>query len=101
MTYRERPVKNRLHWQKSFFKCFLSIYYTNTIILKLVPTFYVSVLFSIMGTKDTLLEEQKKQVYKTLKDSVPEIVVLKLSDQKTPSHSENYWAPRLPWCFSG
>lgn len=47
-----------------------------------------------MGTKDTLLEEQKKQDYKTLKDSVPEIVVLKLSDQKTPSHSEKLLGPQ-------
>lgn len=48
---------------------------------------YVNVVFIIMGTKDTLLEGQKKQVYKTLKESTLEAVVIKLVDLKTPSHS--------------
>ena len=34
-----------------------------------------------MGAKETLLEEQKKRIYKTLKDSTPERVVLKLWSQ--------------------
>lgn len=48
---------------------------------------YVNVVFIIMGTKDTLLEGQKKQVYKALKESTLEAVVIKLFDLKTPSHS--------------